>query len=145
MTLVWPWESVSRLIGELDTTPATDQGSARLQLVQRRLLLLGERPDLSRCKVSQFDGAELHTHKPVHFETDRLAHAPHLAVAPFGEGDGEIPAAAADLVGLDLLRPHHGTLQLDPLPQILRRKVAFAEHGGDVRALHFVARMREPM
>src|ERR687890_848561 len=86
---------------------------------------------------------ELHPHESVHLQAERFAESADLAVLSFGDRDGEIPSAASDLLAAHTLRFHEAVFQLDAVPGLLDRRLAVAEHGGDVRSLELPARMRE--
>src|SRR6476646_9875669 len=80
-------ESVNLRVGELVLHQLRTQAPEGLQLVERRLLRFGQRTNLAGSEVAELHGAELHTHKTVHFEANGLAHPAHFTIAPLGDGD----------------------------------------------------------
>src|SRR5260221_7259126 len=90
----------------------------------------------------QEDRPEAHAHQTAHGDSERLEHAPNLAVAPFAQHD-LVPAvrSAAPARG-DAVEPGRTVVEGDPLSQsaeLLARKLA--PHPHRVLALDLVAWM----
>src|SRR3954471_4503906 len=108
-----------------------------LETLERELLLLRERPHLSRSKVAKLDGAKAYTHQSVHLEPNRFAQPAHLAVSAFRDGDAQLPAAAPLLLDAHLLRLDEAILELHALLQHVCGIVTLPDDRHDVHALHF--------
>src|SRR5215212_5109224 len=106
-------ESVERRVGDRELHQQTIHAPVRLQLLERLHLEPGQRADLSDGQVAKLDGTELHTHESVHLEAKRFAQPTDLAVLSFGDRDGELPSAAANLLAAHALRFDQAVLQLD--------------------------------
>src|SRR5215204_4043531 len=108
-------------------------------LARRQLARLANR------KLAQLHRSELDTDQSLYPEAEGRAQAAHLAFASLSDGDLEFPAIAAEPTRLDALRMHRAVIQRDTLPRDVYGLLGLSENGGDVRALHFAARMRESM
>ena len=100
---------------------------------------------LSWRKIArQLDGSVAHALQPAHTGTDRLENAPHLAVAPFPQGD-PVPAvgAVAGSFQRDALERSGSVIQMDALLQFFN--IYGALHSRQILALDLIAWVHQPI
>src|SRR6267143_7012823 len=110
----------------------------------RRILGLELAPLASAQMRWQEDWPEAHAHQPAHGDSERLEHAPHLAVAPFAQHHLVPAVRSAAPARRDAVEPGRAVVENDPFGEgahLFARE--FAPYPHRVLALDLAARMHE--